>query len=157
MKWLIIIISPLFSLSCTSANLHSAEQILLDKVIVASKINDSNTLSVDDYDKISEYISLGRTRWIELYPLLNKAPFLGETSFQEGLDIAMAYALPENPPEVLKFVDESNVDKICGMPFIEPNQDEIKNYLSQTRIALGKLPAGLPWKSKCMSNLNKFF
>jgi hypothetical protein len=155
MKWLLIITFTLISLSCSSNNLKSAERLLYDKVIIASKTNDSNNLSDVDYDQISEYISQGKSRWIELYPILNRSPFLGATSFQEGLNISMAYALPKNPLKILKFVDKNNVGYICGAPFIEPTQDEVDDYFSQASMALKNLSPGGQWKNECIFNLNK--
>lgn len=155
MKWLIIVLSAFFSASCSSGCFNSAELVLSDKAITASRNNDSSSLSDADYDKITEYLSQGRTSWIELYPILNQSPFLGATSFQEGLDIAMAYALPENPEAVLKFVDQNNVNKVCGMPFIEPAPDETEAYFLKARAALTQLTSESGREKRCLSLLEK--
>lgn len=155
MKWLIILLLALFSVSCSSGRFNSAEHVLSDKVITASRNNDSSSLSDADYDKITEYLSQGRTRWIELYPILNRSPFLGATSFQEGLDIAMAYALPENPGSVMKYVNQGNVNKLCGMPFIEPTPDETDAYFLKARTALTQLTSESDREKRCLSVLEK--
>ncbi|QEW34409.1 hypothetical protein D0N50_13790 [Erwinia billingiae] len=77
------------------------------------------------------------------------------TSLQEGLNISMAYALPENPSEVLKFVDELNIGAICGAPFIEPTQDEMDKYFSKTNAALNRLTSEEYWRKRCLLELNK--
>ncbi|UIL52025.1 MULTISPECIES: hypothetical protein [Pantoea] len=155
MKWLIIVVLTLFAVACASGNPQSAEQVLSDKVLTASMNNDNSPLSDVDYDQISEYLSQGRPRWIALYPILNQSPFLGITSFQEGLNISMAYALPENPEEVLKFVNENNINSICGLPFIEPTQNETEAYFILTSAALNKLPTGGYWQKRCLAVLKK--
>jgi hypothetical protein len=157
MKWLIIVVLTLLSTACSTGNFKSAEQCLSDKVLTASRNNDSTTLSDADYDQITEYITQGKSGWIKLYPVLNRSPFLGATSFQEGLDIAMAYALPENPEAVLKFVDQSNVNKLCGMPFIEPTPDETEAYFLQTRVALNRLTSEEGWKKRCLAVLENSY
>ncbi|MFW0699398.1 hypothetical protein [Pantoea sp. R13S299] len=155
MKWLIIVVLTLFSVSCSSRGVKSAEQCLSDKVITASRNNDSSSLSDTDFDRITEYLSQGRTRWIEFYPILNQSPFLGATSFQEGLDIAMASALPENPESVLKYVNQDNVNKLCGMPFIEPTPDETETYFLKTRAALINLASQSDRKKSCLAVLER--
>ncbi|WP_395490399.1 hypothetical protein ACG1VR_05435 [Cedecea davisae] len=139
--------------SCTSNNVNPTEQVLFNKVVFAIKSGDIKKLSEPDYDDVSTYLSNGEARWVELYPKLNKEPFLGITSFQEGLNIAMAYALSVNPSEILKFVNSSNVDYICGIPFIEPTQDEIDSYYLKASAALKKLTSESHWKEKCLSTL----
>jgi len=153
MKRVIIVVLTLLSLSCSSENVTSAEQRLSDKVLTASGNNDSTLLLEADYDQITEYLSQGRTRWIELYPILKQSPFSDVTSFQEGVDIAMAYALPENPEVIIKFVTLSNVDKLCGIPFIEPTPDETEAYFLQTRAALNRLTFGGAERKRCLAVL----
>lgn len=155
MKWLIILVLTLFSVSCSSESFKSAEQRLSDKVIAASRNNDSSSLSEADFDRITEYLSQGRAHWIKHYPILKQSPFLGATSFQEGLDIAMASALPENPESVLKYVNQRNVNKLCGMPFIEPTPDETEAYFLRARAALINLTSQSDRKKSCLSVLEK--
>ncbi|MGK3142284.1 hypothetical protein [Pantoea sp. C2G6] len=157
MKWIIAIAFIALSSSCLSYNGISAEEILFNKVIEASKSSNRRGLSDKDYARVSEYLSQGKSRWIELYPILHKDPFRGVTFFQEGLNIAMAYALPENPVAVLKFVDGENVNEICGLPFIEPAPDEIRNYIQKTIVAIGKVKTGGYWKVQCINLLNRRF
>ncbi|MEJ5111831.1 hypothetical protein [Erwinia billingiae] len=155
MKWLIILIFTLLTVSCSSFGAKKAENNLFNKVMMASQKEDIQSLSDVDYDQISHYISWGDARWVSLYPKLRRSPFLGITSLQEGLNISMAYALPENPSEVLKFVDELNIGAICGAPFIEPTQDEMDKYFSKTSAALKRLSSEEYWKKRCLLELNK--
>ena len=155
MKWLIILLLNFFAVSYSSGEFNPAEHVLSDKVITASRNNDSSSLSEADYEKITEYLSQGRTHWIELYTMLNRAPFSGATSFQEGLDIAMALALSENPEAVLKYVNQSNVSKLCGMPFIEPTPDETEAYFLKARAVLTRLTSENELKRRCLTVLEK--
>ncbi|MDU4092716.1 MAG: hypothetical protein E7H57_05510 [Pantoea sp.] len=154
MKWLPLI--PLFfSSPCFSDTSYLKEQRIYNKVTTAISTGNSKVISENEYEDISGYISEGQQRWINLYPKLNKKPFLRVTYFQEGLDISMAYALSENPSEVLKFVNERNVNFICGIPFIEPTQDEIKKYYSKTRAAIMSVNSDTIWKDKCLNTMDK--
>ena len=145
----------IFALILASCQTVSGEDALYSKVLTASHYHDSKGLSDSDYDKIGELIAQGETRWIRLYPVLSKSPFLGMTSFQESLNIVMACALPKNPNEVLKFVDEENIDHICAAPFIEPGRDELRDYFNEIFPTLHKaLPEGY-WKQSCLLKLRK--
>lgn len=155
MKLRIIVLFTLLSLSCSSSGVKNEEENLFNKITLAAKKDDIQSLSDIDYDQLTHYISEGKAYWVDLYPTLTKPPFLGITSLQEGLNISMAYALPENPLEVLKFLDESNIGAICGAPFIEPTSNEMMEYLSNANIALNKLPSGAYWKNRCILELNK--
>ncbi|MEG3135057.1 hypothetical protein SC206_15970 [Rouxiella sp. T17] len=157
MKIFIVFIFILFFSSCSLNNSKSTEQALFDKVIAASKDNDGKNLSDVDYDRVLKYISKGKTRWITLYPILNKKPFLDTTFFQEGLNIAMAYALPKSPLEVLKYVDLKNIDDICGAPFIETTFAEKKRYLLKSIKAINKVTSGGQKEYVCIFNLNIAF
>lgn len=67
----------------------------------------------------------------------------------------MAYALAENPAEVLKFVDINNVDGIRGAPFIEPTQQELNSYFIKARAALMATSAQAIWKYRCLMTLDR--
>lgn len=155
MKPFIITILSLFILSCSSNYFSFTEENLFDKVFAASESKDSNNLSDSDLEQILLYISKGKVRWIDLYKVLSKEPFLSVAFFQEGLKISMAYALPERPSEVLKFVDESNIKFICGIPFIEPSQSEVNSYYLKTTTALKNTTFNEHWKNKCLTTLNE--
>jgi len=155
MKIIFIIAFLLFSVSCSSSKVKFEDQRLFDKVISAKKSHDIKKLSDDDFDTIVLNLSRGEGRWIELYPDLKKAPFIGVTYLQEGLNIAMASALPENPSAVLKFVNETNVEFICGIPFIESTPAEVKSYYMKASAAIKDLTSGEPWKKRCLFTLKK--
>ncbi|WP_311790926.1 MULTISPECIES: hypothetical protein [Pantoea] len=155
MKWLVIIIL-LLPLAMCAANPHDdKEQVAYRKIKMAIHKNNSNHIALSEYDEVLNYISKGKSQWISLYPELIKPPFLGVAYFQEGLNISMAYALAENPAEVLKFVDINNVDGICGAPFIEPTQQELNSYFIKARAALMATSSKNTWKSRCLMRLDR--
>jgi hypothetical protein len=67
----------------------------------------------------------------------------------------MASALPENPSAVIRFVNETNVEFICGIPFIEPTPTEVEVYYVKASAALKDLISGGPWKKRCLFTLKK--
>ena len=154
MKWTHAFLFVLF-FSCYSNANSNRESVVFGKVGEAIKKENNASISDDDYDDISRYISNGEKRWIDLYSDLRKEPFLGVTSLQEGLNISMAYALSKNPSEVLKFVDKSNIEFICGVPFIELTQDEINEYYSKTRLAILAVNSTSFWQDRCLFTLDK--
>lgn len=155
MKIISLIVILLFSISCSSSKVTFEDQRLFDKVISAKKSHDIKNLSEEDYDTIVLNLSRGKDRWIEIYPDLKQPPFTGVTYLQEGLNIAMASALPENPSAVLKFVNETNVEFICGIPFIEPTPAEVEAYYVKASTAINDLASGLSWKKRCLLTLKK--
>ena len=155
MKWLVLIILLLPLVMC-AANYHDdKEQVTYRKIKMAIHENNSNYIALSEYEDVLNYISEGKSQWMSLYPELIKPPFLGVTSFQEGINISMAYALAENPAEVLKFVDINNVDYICGAPFIEPTQQELNSYFIKARAALMATSAQAIWKYRCLMTLDR--
>jgi len=148
MKYLILfLIAPLLSFVAYGA----VPDTLYIKVLKAISTQNSHLLTDDQYDEISENIQRGDRHWVALYPKLSVEPFLGVTSFQEGLDTDLALALPINTDEVLKQVTPVNIGQVCSMPFIEPTRDSIYRYYDLTRAALVKV--GLP-SQKCLSILD---
>lgn len=154
MKWSFMILW-LFAAGCTFNKGYASEHLLFEKIQNAIHLNNSANISDSEYEDLLSYISEGKERWIDLYPDLNNAPFLGMTFFQEGLNVSMAYALPENPAEVLKFVDENNISSVCGAPFIEPAVDEINAYYLKARAAITALSSDIRWKARCLATLNR--
>ncbi|HFZ8994212.1 TPA: hypothetical protein ACIPUI_001315 [Citrobacter freundii] len=152
----IFTVSLIFMLlgACTSHQTKTPEDTLYEKVMTAIRTQNASTLSDAEYDKIEYYISQGKNSWLDLYPKLGDEPFLGVTAFQEGLNISMAYALPVNPTETLKFINKSNVDEICGLTFIEPTTNEIYLYYLRARAALLVHGARSPLGANCLAVLD---
>lgn len=67
----------------------------------------------------------------------------------------MAYALAENPTEVLRFVSAGNIHSICGMPFIEPESYQLNAYYSKARAAIMAVTADLARRDRCLSTLDQ--
>ena len=140
--------------SCSHSK-EESEDRLYGNVLSAIDNMKASNLSYADFDNILEYISTGEARWLVLYPKLRKEPFLGMTYFQEGLDISMSYALENNAYETLKYINAENFDKICGLPFIEPTDEEIKTHYLKARKSLEKYRIKNDKAAYCLSNLEK--
>ncbi|WP_338558495.1 hypothetical protein [Erwinia sp. E_sp_B04_7] len=140
--------------ACSSYQRKITDQRLYEKVQSASGSHTVSALTDQDFDKILTYISQGSAPWLELYPEFKEKTFQGITSFQEGLDVSMAYALSINPVSTLKFITKKNVDIICSFPFIEPTRQEIYTYYNNTRTTLLPLSKENHLAERCLHTLN---
>ena len=157
MKKIITFILIIFLCSCSAHTKEKPEDQLYGKVLSAINNMAANNLSYADFDNILEHISTGETRWLVLYPKLRKEPFSGITYFQEGLDISMSYALANNAPETLKYVNADNFDKICGIPFIEPTDEKVKAHYLKARNSLEPYSHENGRGASCLSKLEQVF
>jgi hypothetical protein len=99
-----------------------------------------NQLSKRDWHNwftIEKNISDGDSEWIKLASYLYPGIDAG-TSI--GLIIALANALPKNPIAVLKLEDANiSLKRVCSFPFIEPDNEFIKNYSESVIQALNSI------------------
>lgn len=109
---------------------------LYPRIMAAINNHDASTLNLNDYEEIENNIISGNSNYIALYPAFINEPFLGSASFQEGIDTALALALPVNVSAVLQQVNDRNIKDVCGMPFIEPTRNFIYRYYDRTRASL---------------------
>jgi hypothetical protein len=94
------------------------------------------------FDAVLDSIATGDAALVELAPRLAQGTDAG-TSI--GLTIALATALPKNPAAVLRVLDDGPVlgtAAVCGVPFIEPEPEEVKAYLERTIPAVSDVPEG---------------
>lgn len=111
----------------------------------------------DRWGAVESHIAAGEPEWIALAAKL--APG-SDASTAEGLGISLAYALPKKPSAVLQIVslnanDVLGVDKVCGLPFIEPAADEIAAYKRQAPAAVRAVadPKLEKAKAACLAQL----
>lgn len=157
MRYVFIILTIMLTSSCSSPPSKTVEDKLYEKVLTAINKNDREDLSEPDFDAISAYVAKGKSRWLSLYPQLGREPFSGMASFQEGLDISMAYALPENTTATLELVNKENIGKVCGIPFIEPTKKEVDDYYSKALKALESSVDDNQRRQACIAELNSSF
>lgn len=149
--------TALLILLLSACALNSSEDKLYRKVLMAINEQKTEKISDTDYENILEYLSKGQDRWINLYPALDKEPFLSITYFQEGLHISMAEALINNATGTLQYLNKDNIEHICGIPFIEPTVEEIDVYYIKARAALKAASAKSGWKELCILQLENSY
>lgn len=149
--------TALLILLLSACALNSSEDKLYRKVLLAINEQKTEIFSDTDYENILEYLSKGQDRWINLYPALGKEPFLSITYFQEGLNIAMAEALINNTSGTLQYLNKENIERICGIPFIEPTVEEIDAYYIKARAALKVSSVKSGWKELCILQLENSY
>ena len=108
--------------------------------------------NAQNWDLLTEEISLGNTEWINIVPILISG---SDANVAESLGIALTAGLSTNPMAVFSVLDDKNdaisVDRICTMYYIEPNHDSLYHYYDNTRQKL--VEAGDSVK-KCLKVLN---
>ena len=96
-------------------------------------------LDEDELDDLYRRIGSGSPEWVALSPMLAAG---ADGANAEGLTIALAFALPKNPEDVLAVasVDKGmlSIKEICSIPFIE---DTVVNRAAYRKAALHKVTA----------------
>jgi hypothetical protein len=107
------------------------------------------------FDQVLDDIAAGQSAWIQLAPGLARGTDAGTS---EGLIIALAHALPNNPKAVLEVLDTGSVisaHAVCGVPFIEPTPQEIAAYLERAIPAVEAVQEStqFPMREDCLQVL----
>jgi len=91
----------------------------------------------DDWEKVLDYMESGTKPWMKVAKLLRQETDAG---YSTGLIVTIAYALPNNPENVLPLIDKGfHIDDVCGFPFIEPEYQFIEDHYKNSKKALAKL------------------
>lgn len=120
----------------------------------------SNLKKRGEFELILKRIDEGDAQWIALAPSLYKGTDAGDS---EDIEIALATALPKNALAVLSALNgntaisegQPRIDKVCGVPFIEPTDRFIQKYLKESTAALKAVSDEklLPLAKKCLGYL----
>ena len=82
---------------------------------------------------VMEGIASGDSLWLEVAKNLTPASASAEAS----LTIALASALPHAPAKVLPLLAAKySLEKVCGIPFLEPDSSTIRSYYADASAAL---------------------
>ncbi|TDN50543.1 hypothetical protein EC843_10524 [Buttiauxella sp. JUb87] len=114
-----------------------------------------STVSDDDWDTIISAIESGKGEWIGLVPQLASG---ADGMYGESLGIALASVIPNNPDAVLDVLNDKKypqmlgIERVCTMPFIEPENDFIIQYYQKAAAALKTSGSK---GTKCLSALNQ--
>lgn len=126
---LLACLACMVSTACASESL-TAGQVAAEIKAQGAKATIAKLAADDQWDTLSEHIVDGEPDWIALAPQLAPGSDAGSA---EDLGIALAFALPKRPVEVLHAIDPGNgivlgVDRVCGMPFIEDTVQDLQGY-----------------------------
>ena len=91
------------------------------------------------WDAVLRQVETGDDRWLAVARELSAGTDAGTS---EGLQVALATALPKNPAGVLRLAGTQpflSLTNLCSAPFIEPQPAFFRRYLSSTRKALLRL------------------
>lgn len=108
------------------------------------------------FDTVLDRIASGKAAWVRLASPLAKGT---DASDSTGLTVALARALPKNPAGVLAALDEGpviNPAAVCGVPFIEPSPQEVREYLDRAIPAVARVEPSdrAPNRSSCLKALH---
>lgn len=164
-----IIISSLLMVLLTINTLLANEQSITSKQdITIKQINELylslgasklvSELTKDNYaqwNKAMEQIASGDTEWINIAPHLFNGSDAGNTTH---IIVSLAEALSKNPKAVLNLENGGlSLKAVCSLPFIEPEAQFIKRYITDTKEALNNVNDSslVDDRDICLIRLNK--
>jgi hypothetical protein len=100
-----------------------------------------------NYDIILNHISTGEAAWLKIAAEIGPytvAPYSMDPNFNNGLNVALAYALLENPTGVLRMRkavgnEDEHFMNACMYPFHQPSQAFIHRYQGHALLALKRV------------------
>jgi hypothetical protein len=111
----------------------------------------------NQWDAVMDRIGRGDPAWIALAPKLAAG---ADGAKAEGLGIMLAKALPVNPAAVLRVLTANqyramSVDRVCGIPFIEPPPGADAAYKTEAVAAVTRVatPGLISVREKCLARL----
>jgi hypothetical protein len=155
------------NLLCTLALLLLASSAFAKELMPSQIYRDINlhgaratVQSLDRSGKINTVltrIASGNSAWVRLAPGLAQGTDAGNST---GLTVALAKALPRNPAAVLAILDKApliSAGAVCGVPFIEPSAQEVREYLDKTIPAVTRIKPShrVPSRSLCLEALHR--
>jgi hypothetical protein len=107
-----------------------------------TKETDPHNWDEPNYDIILNHIATGNTAWLRIASEIG--PFTSDPNFNKGLNVALAYALLENPAGVLRFrhtlgAQDDHFVNACRYPFPQPSDTFVKNFQQHALVALKKV------------------
>lgn len=106
-----------------------------------------------NYDIVLEHVAEGSNGWLHVAAEI--APFT-DTTFSQGIRVAIADALIVNPTGVLKMIGtEEHFDQACGYPFVRQTETYMLQHKREALAALKKVqqPALASKKESCRKHL----
>jgi hypothetical protein len=122
-----------------------------------SKDIDPHAQEEPNYDIILNHISSGSEAWLKIAAEI--APYTNEPNFNRGLNVAIAYALLENPTAVLRMRNaDDHFMNACMYPFPKPSETFLRHFQKRALVALTRVndPALKTRKEDCRKELQTF-
>jgi hypothetical protein len=118
-----------------------------------------DAMGQNDWSRTLDHIWNGRLAYIALAPKLARGADEGPA---KDLGNAVARALPAAPEAVLRVIDRHNgpvlgVNRVCGLPFMEPSAKDVSGYLRTVRAAVDDVdtPRLQRVKAACLEQLTR--
>ena len=129
------------------------------QAFVARVTRDIDPHSADEpnYDIILNHIASGQENWLRIAAEIG--PYITDPSFNKGLNVALAYALLENPTAVLRMRGaDDHFTSACMYPFPQPSDTFLHKYQRRAMAALTRVhDASLQTKKEnCRKELQTF-
>jgi hypothetical protein len=108
---------------------------------------------------VESHISAGDQAWVRIAGELMHTP-PGCASCAESLPISLAFALKRNPAAVLTVLGAGrDIERVCGMPFIEPPAGFAKAYFTEAMESLRTVsdPGLASRREECVQHLQHVF
>ncbi len=136
---------------CESAGEAKASLAEIDSEGAAAVVKSLNGGSGNQWKEVIRDVETGSPAWLEVARKLLTATDAGRTS---DLYFALSIALTRNPTGVLSMVGpDLPVDKLCSVPYIEPDEKTIRMHRNKVRAALQKVNSpGLAHEKKACLN-----
>ncbi len=91
-----------------------------------------------NYDIILNHISSGQDNWLHIASEIG--PYIADPSFNKGLNVALAYALLENPTGVLRMRSaDEHFTSACMYPFPQPSDTFLHKYQRRALASLARV------------------
>ena len=106
-----------------------------------------------NYDIVLEHVAEGANGWLKAAAEI--APYT-DTTFSQGIRVAIADALVVNPVGVLKMVGtEEHFDEACGYPFVRQTEQYMQQHKREALAALNRVhqPSLAEKKESCRKQL----
>jgi len=123
---------------------------------------DPHSAEEPNYDIILNHIATGQEAWLKIASEIGPytmPPYSAEPNFSRGLDVAIAYALIENPAAVLRMRNaDEHFMNACMYPFPQPSTTFLQHFQHRAFIALTRVkdPELKVRKEDCHKELQTF-
>ncbi len=105
-----------------------------------TKETDPHNWDEPNYDIILNHIATGNAAWLKIASEIG--PYTLDKDFNKGMNVALAYALLENPAGVLRIRlarQDDHFMNACMYPFPQPSEAFVKHYQKNALVSLKRI------------------